>query len=992
MNISRIVDPDSTRPLHVVLVCLVAATVAGSCLLTNGPNRLLEGAEDWREESPLRAVVHVLNLNYTQTTAQGVEIKSLVFGIGAALAAAALGLAWTVRSPAQEEADRTDTIIVAQEGQVARPVSLVRRQIPPLAAAWVLMGLYAVWSFGSATWSSAPDLAVGGSIVLSVGVIWALALGLGLNRPTAAVGGGLLVIVGALTAALAIAYFGERNPTRRASYPLGNPLFLAACLIPGIILGLALLGASVRSAAKRMAPLPVVVGVLSLSAAVVMLWAVHLTGSRSAVAALLCGVAAMVFFLGGRRLRIAIAVAAVVVCVVGIRFYIWPAFSAPSTTGRDASLRVRAYGWNYAMELAESAAVLGHGQGGFTRFGDALAVKDVFDDPQALEFRLAHAHNEWLEIWADLGIVGLMLAVGAIAATLWAGALAVPRISNVYWRWVLAGLLASLAALVVEECADVGLRIAGLPTVFYSVIGLAWALSHEPAPTEMGWMARRRPLSRAAGVGAIVAAAGLMFAAITDFEAARAESEVAEALQRREFDAALRFADLASRGRLSPQRKLESYEGRCAAQLYVAREFQTSAVARYQKALAADPPDDRLLLLAGEDRRQAETHIEAARQAWKALYECAPNYYGLGWLEFRLYQLAGVFADLDGDAANVEDKRRGALEALTRELRRRPFDSFAALSYVELAADDVSIEERMAMIAQPLRHTAIPSEYGPYLWELASRPGFDAQFSAMSPEAARVTADPTQSGDTFLPEKLRLAANVHFLRDEYDAAVRKARAALLRYDWIVRHRPTVGQAACHFELADYQFFSDPANWKQSVEQAGKAIALLPDSTPGRELKIVIQDRTTQYYLAGGDETAAGDVLRELFGDVTPEQVATELGRRYAALCKSLIRRHRDTFPTGFEKWIARAVELAPRDELAWRLSAQLAYEKGELGKSVEDLRRALSLGADSEVVFAFVNLALSEHPEQADFQALATDLRAVVSPPDPASPNQTTAN
>jgi len=68
-----------------------------------------------------------------------------------------------------------------------------------------------------------------------------------------------------------------------------------------------------------------------------------------------------------------------------------------------------------------------------------------------------------------------------------------------------------------------------------------------------------------------------------------------------------------------------------------------------------------------------------------------------------------------------------------------------------------------------------------------------------------------------------------------------------------------------------------------------------------------------------------------------------------------------------------------------------------MGKSVESLPPALPLGADPNdvfpnVAFAFVNSALSEHPEQADFQSLATDLRAVLSPPDPAPPKQPTTN
>ena len=103
MAVIRVVDPDAVRPVHAVMLCLLAVTLAGSCLLTSGPQATLEGAKDWQEESPLRAIVHVLNLNYTQTTAQGVAVKSLVLGLGAALAALVCGAGAVVRSRGGDE-------------------------------------------------------------------------------------------------------------------------------------------------------------------------------------------------------------------------------------------------------------------------------------------------------------------------------------------------------------------------------------------------------------------------------------------------------------------------------------------------------------------------------------------------------------------------------------------------------------------------------------------------------------------------------------------------------------------------------------------------------------------------------------------------------------------------------------------------------------------------------------------------------------------------
>ena len=992
MSVVRVVNRDAVRPVHVVMVCLLGATLAGNCLLTCGPNALLEGATDWAEESGLRAIVHVLNLNYTQTTALGVEIKSLVFGIGAALGAIVFGLMLAVRPPSQEETAAEDTVL---EESTEQPVAggIIRRPIPPLAAAQVLAALYVLWSFASCKWSTAPDLALGGSTLLAFGVVWALVVGRCLNRRTATVGGCVLVVVCAATAALAIAYYDERNPTRRASYPLGNPLFLAACLVPGVLLCVGLVGAAVQSLARRLRTGQLLVIAVCLAAAVLTIWAIHLTGSRSGVIAGACGLVALSFFMLRGPAKIAVAVGSVLLGVLGIWLYVWPQFSTSSATGRDASLRVRAYAWSYAVELIDEAKILGHGQGGFAQYGDGYASLngDVLHDPLALDHRIAHAHNEWLEVWADLGLVGFMLVVGTLCSTLWAGMVAMRAPSPPYRRWVLAALMASLVALIVEQSADVALRIAGLPALFYSVVGLIWALSRPPRPAGGSRFGQSLMARRTGGLGAVAIGLSLLLAALLDFDSARAEYGADLALGERSFDKAVALAEQSSHRRLSPSRRLEAMERLCRIHIYIAREFQTSSLDRAQRARATDPPDGRLLNLAEQDRALSERHIAAARRAWKELWRRSPNYFGLGWLEFRLYQLGGVFAELDGDEQQAEDKLEKAVEALVRELRRQPYDPLVAISYVELVGGSRPLADRLALLARPLRLTAIPPEYSGYLWELANTPTIDREFGPMNWDGCASVFEQGDANDLFFPEKLRLAANVHFLRDAYARAADAARGALLWYDWVAPG-PWTGRSACRYELAEYTFFLDPSQWRESVAQAERAIEALPSSTPGRRMERMIRDRLIDFHLAGEDEETATELVRQLNEMFSEARVRAELGRRYAFLAKSLIRRRRSALPEGFNRWVDRAVQLAPQEELAWRLKAQLAYDDGEVGRAVEHLQRALSLGAEPPVVYAFVNLALAEHPENADLQGLASDLQAVLHPggfaPDspPASP------
>lgn len=984
MKILRILNPDSVRPSHVVMVCLVGATVVGSCLLTSGPTSALESTKDWHEESALRAIVHVLNLNYAQTTAVGNEIKTLVFGIGAALSMMAFGISRAMPPVTQDDVSSDDEIIV-ESGETSASIPLARRQLPPLAVAQVLMVLYVLWSFASTQWSSAPDLALGGSVLLAIGVLWALALGRGLNRPTANVGGYVLMGACVVTGVMAIAYFDQRNSIRRASYPLGNPLFLAACMIPGLMLAVGVFAGACDAMRRRFHLRNVLVAVLCVLSAVVIVWTIRITGARGGVLAAAVGLVVVIFAMAHRRTRLLLAVGAIVGSALALWLYVLPQLSAASDTGRDASLRSRAYAWAYAEDLINRAPFIGHGQGGFTRLGDASATQDVHADPLALNARIAHAHNEWLEVWSDLGAVGLMLVLTALGSTVWAALIAIPHLPNKAWRWTLAALLASLVALFIEECADVGLRIAGLPTVFYTVLGLVWALSRKP--DDVTAHRTMHPGLKRVGSGlCIVVGAALLVVSLGDFRSARAYFDVAAAVQNRAFDDATRLANEACRWTLNPDRRLIAISQRCQTYLYIAREYQTSFLDRTQRAKQDDILDRNLIQLAKIDRQKSEAYIALARDAWMDLVRRSPDYWDAGWLEMRLWQLRGVFAVADEDQELASRAQNAASDALLRELKRRPFDPIIALSYAQLVGDRVPVADRFEIIAVPLRHASIPPEYSEYLATISNVPGFDNQVLPM--DLSRLGGDrKTADQYPFLPEELRLAANIHFMRDHYALALKTAEAALRWYDWLV---PTgaMGKAACLHEIGDYQFFSEPAKWKDALKQASRALDILPSSTPGRQLKFDILNSMITYDLAGNDEAAAANLLRELSPGITAGMIDVELGDRYAVLCTNLIRRDRRDYPADFEKWVQRATELHPSNELAWRLKAQVAFEHGHLKDATDYLRRAIAHRANPRVVYAFVRLALNDHPQNADFLALEHDLRGYLQPganPTPAS-------
>src|SRR5690606_691734 len=119
--------------------------------------------------------------------------------------------------------------------------------------------------------------------------------------------------------------------------------------------------------------------------------------------------------------------------------------------GRDASMRVRIYGWDYALRLAWDQPLLGHGQGGYLTLAQQMLPDDLERDPAALNPGLmGHAHNEWLEVLADLGIIGLSLQAAVLLCTFMAGWSALRGQADPWRQGALTALMASLVALTVE--------------------------------------------------------------------------------------------------------------------------------------------------------------------------------------------------------------------------------------------------------------------------------------------------------------------------------------------------------------------------------------------------------------------------------------------------------------------------------------------------------------------------------------------------------------
>lgn len=80
--------------------------------------------------------------------------------------------------------------------------------------------------------------------------------------------------------------------------------------------------------------------------------------------------------------------------------------------------------WNYTLLLFSERPILGHGFGAIWNAGVySLAQQQILN----INFVLKHAHNGYIGILAELGIIGLVLTIGFLFATLWRLWARIPR-------------------------------------------------------------------------------------------------------------------------------------------------------------------------------------------------------------------------------------------------------------------------------------------------------------------------------------------------------------------------------------------------------------------------------------------------------------------------------------------------------------------------------------------------------------------------------------
>ena len=260
--------------------------------------------------------------------------------------------------------------------------------------------LFLSWSAVSQLWAEDSGAALTAFTSLSLNAVLFLIIFTAVRTPSQAIGFAGAFVAGVSLNALYGILFAPSVPetASRLSSSITNPNELASMLVAALALSFGL------AAALKDRPLP---RLGALGAAGVCIVGIFLTGSRGGLVSL--AIALLAFLVVGGRWRGRVVVVATVVILAGIGFFNYFASaeirshvsSVGSGTGRLDL-------WTVAWRMVEQEPLHGVGAGNFP-----VSSVHYLLQPGAIE-RADYivgvpkvAHNTYLELWAELGVVGL---------------------------------------------------------------------------------------------------------------------------------------------------------------------------------------------------------------------------------------------------------------------------------------------------------------------------------------------------------------------------------------------------------------------------------------------------------------------------------------------------------------------------------------------------------------------------------------------------------
>ena len=650
-------------------------------------------------------------------------------------------------------------------------------------------------------------------------------------------------------------------------------------------------------------------------------------------------------------------------------------------------MRFRLYAWRYAAELWNRSwftAVAGNGAGAYPRLAGQLSVRDRELDPSAFMGEIVeHAHNELFEVLSEIGLVGGVTFVGGILATLAAGGALLRRSRSPDDRRLYAGLLAALLALLADALLSPGLRLPGVPAVFYVVVGTIWAASRRPtdvvdlllSPRAGRWSGGARRV--AAGVTLLVAA-GAAWATGRNWSGVLKEASGTQALDRGQYARALADLDVAQFRLLDPVRRLIAVGLRAQASLNLADEATAawretragvSGEAVAQDAGSADRP------AAEQLRGRALARCLAAYQAAVELSRHAPTLMHSAAIAAGAAELLAELEE-EADSAAAAQWRRQAWLGWTQQRAWRRYDAEVLLV---LTGYPATVDEHVRLLRDALRAAPGFTARGRFLsfdeirnlWmealrRLAAHPAFADALRRFL--AAVGPADPDTDLDSLVashaPEIYRLAAHSAALQGDFPTAARFASRAAALYESMRPRFPLLYSVAL-LEQAEFILRGTPTAALQAVDLLRRAIEALPVIQEQKYAAMAWPFRRClagAWVIAGREDEAKGVLKAALTDDSLVARVLADECVRLAMLDVRLPPDRRPPVDT----WLAAALAHQPDHLLAWSWRAWLAAERGDPSAARAILSSAAAAGVTPEDIDRIRRSLCAEFPALAN--------------------------
>jgi O-antigen ligase len=303
-----------------------------------------------------------------------------------------------------------------------RPENLITR----FPVAVVLLLLFLIWGGLSFLWAVDPDAVLVDLSRYALNFVLFAIIPTAVSRPRHALWIAGAIVLGTTIAACSGSFFSTVNDPNRLEGAFGDPNDLAAALIPGVLLAFALIG-TVRSRWLQL---------LFVGCGLVGVYATLLTASRGGLIGLAVALAVLWLLVPGWRT--ALSVGAGSMAVGGGLFYL---LAAPAELAERISQPGDGSGrldiWLLGWRVFADRPFLGAGLGNFTSATPLYLVEPgLVARADRILTMPKIAHNMYLSMLTELGLVGFALFVGIVGISL----VAMFRANQIFTRIALPGM------------------------------------------------------------------------------------------------------------------------------------------------------------------------------------------------------------------------------------------------------------------------------------------------------------------------------------------------------------------------------------------------------------------------------------------------------------------------------------------------------------------------------------------------------------------------